>query len=155
MDILSQANTTERSEIVLPEEFPKAWLHFLMALIFCSQEQYSAGFEEQSSICSRLLTASMIQVLMNLGQKSLLKYAVFNPWQLASLVNFVLLGGVTASAPDTGGTYSDYLTYLVGFLQIFLDNHSQNARESAIEANPLDRGHQDKLTAFKQESSVI
>jgi hypothetical protein len=95
-----------------------------MALIFCSQEQYSTGFEEQSSICSRLLNAGMIQVLVNLGQKSLLKYAVFNPWQLASLVNFVLLGDITTSAPDPNDTYSDYLTYLVSFLHIFLNNRS-------------------------------
>lgn len=28
-------------------------------------------------------------------------------------------------------------------------------QESAIETNPLDRGHQDKITSFKQEISVI
>ena len=71
------------------------------------------AFEEQSRLCSQLLNQGMVQVLESLKQKSLLKYAVFNPWQLASLVNFVLLGDITAQAPDTSDTYSEYLSYLV------------------------------------------
>jgi hypothetical protein len=55
----------------------------------------------------------MRRVVENLGQKSLLEYAVFRPWELASLVNSVLLSDVTGSSRDTSDTYVEYLNYLV------------------------------------------
>jgi hypothetical protein len=75
------------------------------------------AFEEHSRLCSQLLNEGIMQVLVNLGQKSLLKYAVFNPGQLASLANFVLLRDITAQAPDTSDTYSEYLSYLVSSIE--------------------------------------
>jgi hypothetical protein len=87
-----------------------------MAVMYCSKEQYSISFEEQGRLCSQLLSAGIVQVLMNLGQKNLLKYGVFNLSQVASLLNFVLLGDITAQSPDISDTHSQYLSYLVSFI---------------------------------------
>ncbi|KAF4628859.1 hypothetical protein G7Y89_g9299 [Cudoniella acicularis] len=138
-DILSQANATEYSAIELPEELSKAWLYALMTLIWSTNEQRMADFEEQSAVCIQLLNEGMRKVIENLIQKSLLKYVVFKPWELASLINFRLLGDITSQSLDTSDTYFEYLSSL----------------EAAVETNPLDRGHQDKISCFKQEISVI
>jgi hypothetical protein len=112
-EMLSHANSNERSMIEVPEELPKAWLHLLMAVIFSFKDQYMMIFEEQSDVCSQLLNEGMRKVVENLGQKSLLEYAVFKPWELASLVNFVLLRDITGQSPDISDTYLEYMTYLV------------------------------------------
>lgn len=46
-------------------------------------------------------------------QKSLLKYSVFKPLDLASMTNLALLGDTTERALDIRDIYFDYLTYLV------------------------------------------
>ncbi|CZR67669.1 uncharacterized protein PAC_17568 [Phialocephala subalpina] len=138
-DIFSHANSAERASIQIPEEFPRAWLHILMSLVFCSNEKYMAKFEEQSRICTDILDDGMRKVVQNLMQKSLLEYSVFKPWELISLINFQLLGDIKGQSLDTSDTYFEYLSSV----------------ESAIEANPLDRAHQDKISCLKQEISVI
>lgn len=115
-EVLSQATSTERSMIEIPEELPKAWLHFLMAMVFSSKDTHISLFQEQSDICSQLLREGMRKVVDNLGQKSLLEYAVFKPWELASLVNIALLKDITVLPSDICESYLDYMTYLVSFL---------------------------------------
>ena len=70
-------------------------------------------FFDQSTICSQLLNQGMRSVVESLGQKSLLGYAVFKPWELASLINFVLLSDITAQSRNITDTYLTYLNYLV------------------------------------------
>ena len=118
-EIYSEANSTERSTIVMPEELPNAWLHLLMALVCSSKEQHWSLFQDKSSSCSRLLKDGMQKVVENLGQKSLLEFAVFKPWEVASLVNIVLLGDITGQSRDISDTYVEYLNYLVSPTEVF------------------------------------
>lgn len=84
-----------------------------MALVCSSKEQHLWFFQDQTIICSQLLNEGMRKVVENLGQKSLLEYAVFKPWEVASLVNFVLLSDITGQLRDTSDTYVEYLNHLV------------------------------------------
>lgn len=70
-------------------------------------------FEEQSSICTQLLATGTRKVVHSLMQKGLLGYLVLRPFELASLINFQLLGDITQQALDTSDTYFEYLSSLV------------------------------------------
>jgi hypothetical protein len=109
--IFSAATSTERTSIELPEEFPKAWLHLLMSLVFNAKDM--PRFEEQSSICTQLLAGGTRKVIQSLMQKGLLNYLVLRPFELASLINFQLLGDITQQSLDTSDTYFEYLSSLV------------------------------------------
>ena len=55
------------------------------------------------------------KVFQSLMQKSLLGYLVLRPFELASLMNFQLLGDITQLSLDTSDTYFEYLSSLVSF----------------------------------------
>ncbi len=110
---LSTTDSSERSGIEIPEEFPKAWLHLLMTFVICANEKLTTLFEEQNRICNQLMDDGMRKVVVSLKQKSLLEYAIFRPGEMASLVNFVLLGDITPQSLDTSDTYFEYLSSLV------------------------------------------
>ena len=113
IEIFSNTTSIERTSIEIPEEFPKAWLHFLMSLVF-NMKDY-ASFEVQSRICTQLLATGARKVFQSLMQKSLLGYLVLRPFELASLMNFQLLGDITQLSLDTSDTYFEYLSSLVSF----------------------------------------
>ncbi|CZR54996.1 uncharacterized protein PAC_04881 [Phialocephala subalpina] len=137
------ATTSNRSIIELSEEFPRAWLHLLMALPFCVKDRHIAAFEVQSDICSSLISEGTRKSVRGIAHLSLVRRSAFMPSDIVSLINLVLLGDITPSTKtqllDISDTYLEYLSIL----------------ESNIESNPLDRGHQDKITSFKQEIIVI
>ncbi len=83
-----------------------------MTLISSFSDRYTQLYEEQSIICSQVLEEGMRKVVLGLEHKSLLEYAVFKPWEVASLINFELLGDITPQL-DTSDTYFEYLTSLV------------------------------------------
>ena len=84
-----------------------------MAMVFSSKEEHLAFFQDQTTICSQLLNEGMREVVEGIGQKSLLEYAVFKPWEVASLINFVLFSDVTGQSRDTSEIYVEYLNLLV------------------------------------------
>jgi hypothetical protein len=114
-EIYSEADKSERAGIEIPEELQKAWLHLLMAMVFSSKDQHLSFFQDQSTLCSLLLNGGMRKVVEKVGQKSLLEYAVFKPWELTSLINFVLLSDITGEIRDVSETYVKYLDLLVSF----------------------------------------
>ncbi|KAH8654579.1 hypothetical protein BGZ60DRAFT_532947 [Tricladium varicosporioides] len=138
-DVCSHADYDERSSMELSENFPKAWLSILMSVVtYCINGNLSV-FHHQGKIARELLLTGLRSTVQDLTHTSLSEYAILKPWELTSLVNYQLLGDITSSSLDTSDTYFEYLNNL----------------ESAIETKPLDRGHQDRISCFKQEISVI
>lgn len=112
-DLCSQAPSINRLKIKLPEELPKAWLHLVMSLVLCSIDLMQ--LEDHMTACYELLEEGMRKVVCSLTNKSLLKYAVFVPFEVVSLINFQLLQDLTQAVPDISETYWQYLRLLASF----------------------------------------
>ncbi|KAH8819883.1 hypothetical protein F5884DRAFT_762073 [Xylogone sp. PMI_703] len=136
-DLLCQASAAERSNIEIPEELPTAWLHLVLSLAFATEDM--GVFDEQMAICNERLQQGMKKIVERLSENHLSEYVVFAPLDLAFLVFFQLSQKMNGPALDISETYIEYLKSL----------------QSDIEANPLDRGHQDRVVSLKQEISVI
>jgi hypothetical protein len=116
-ELCSQAPSADRLKLRLPEELPKAWLHLLMSLVVCTKDRMQ--FEDQMTTCYELLEEGMRKIVRSLTSKSLLEYAVFVPFEVASLINFQLLQDITRTSPDIIETYWQYLRRLVSFFSPF------------------------------------
>lgn len=114
VELLSQAPAADRSNIELPEELPKAWLHLLMSLVCFVQD--TTLFTNQMNVCIVLLAEGMRKVVQRANPKGLSEYYVFTPFQLTSLINFQLLQDITRVSPDINTTYWEYLQSLVSCL---------------------------------------
>lgn len=114
-ELFSQAQATDRSNIDLPEEFQKVWLHLLMSLI-CFQQD-ATRTTDHMDVCTGLLVDGMRKVVQRPNQKPLVEYAVVMPFQLASLLNFQLLQDITRASLDIDTTYWEYLKSLVSRLK--------------------------------------
>jgi hypothetical protein len=55
--------------------------------------------------CYEFLEEGMRKIVRSLTGKSLLEYAVFVPFEVASLISFQLLQDITQTAPDIIETY--------------------------------------------------
>jgi hypothetical protein len=82
-----------------------------MSLIVCPKDLIQ--FEDQIAACYELLEEGMRKVIRSLTNKSLLGYAVFKPFEVASLINLQVLQDVTRTGLDISDTYSQYLRRLV------------------------------------------
>ncbi|KFZ07201.1 hypothetical protein V501_06656 [Pseudogymnoascus sp. VKM F-4519 (FW-2642)] len=136
-EFYAEARPADRVNIHLPEEFPKAWLYLLISVASTTKDM--AVFENQNSVVHDLLDKGMRKVVQETSKKSLLDSLVFTPFELATLINFQLLEGVTPYSQDIIEPYWQYLRSL----------------EADIAANPVDRNHQDRIALFKQEIYVI
>lgn len=111
VDLLSTAKPSDLSNLELPAELPKAWLHLIMSLVVCTDDL--ASFEWQITTCSDLLDKGMRQVVRNVDRKSLLEGLVVAPTELALLISIQLLQDVTKVLPDISESYWEYLKGLV------------------------------------------
>ncbi|KFY33794.1 hypothetical protein V494_07340 [Pseudogymnoascus sp. VKM F-4513 (FW-928)] len=136
-EFYAEALPADRININLPEEFAKAWLYLLISVASTTKDM--AVFENQSFVVHDLLDKGMRKVVQETSKKSLLDSLVFTPFELATLINFQLLEGVTPYSQDIIEPYWQYLRSL----------------EADIAANPVDRNHQDRIALFKQEIYVI
>ncbi|THV51590.1 hypothetical protein BGAL_0105g00040 [Botrytis galanthina] len=136
-ELLSEVPTLERCEIDISEKFPRAWLHVLIALAFT--KDMASSWYTHMNLCLDLINEGMKETLQTLSKYQLSEYVVFAPFDLASLITFQLSQDLTGSCPDICTTYVDYMISL----------------ESDIDANPINREHQGRITDLKQEISVI
>lgn len=110
-ELYSQAHSTDRLNIHLPEEFPKAWLYLLICLASTTNDMMV--FDAQRLVVHDLLDKGMRQVVQDTAKKSLLESLVFTPFELASLINFQLLEGASTHSQDIIEPYWQYLRGLV------------------------------------------
>ncbi|TGO17316.1 hypothetical protein BPAE_0437g00020 [Botrytis paeoniae] len=136
-ELLSEVPIVDRCEIGISEKLPRAWLHVLMALAF-TKDMASAWYTHMN-LCLDLMNEGMKETLQALSRYQLSDYVVFAPFDLASLITFQLSQDLTGSCPDICTTYVDYMIFL----------------ESEIDADPINREHQGRITDLKQEISVI
>ncbi|CAD6445946.1 79cbdec4-4d36-4b36-bb97-543955684f77 [Sclerotinia trifoliorum] len=136
-ELLSEVPIAARCEINISEKLPRAWLHLLMALAFT--KDMAGPWHTHMNLCIELKNEGMRETIQNLSRYQLSDYVVFSPFDLASLITSQLSQDLTGSCPDICETYIDYMTSL----------------EFDIEADPINREHQGKITDLKQEISVI
>ncbi|KAL2066725.1 hypothetical protein VTL71DRAFT_2797 [Oculimacula yallundae] len=136
-DYLTHVPLSDRADIQMPEELTTAWLHLVLAFTFSVEDM--GLFENQMSICHDLVIRGVKKAILNVSQVDLSDYAVFQPFDFASLIAFQLSREQRGSAYDISDTYLEYLKTL----------------QSDIEGNPLDRSHQDRIVCLKQEIEVI
>ncbi|KAL5326226.1 hypothetical protein ACEPPN_007364 [Leptodophora sp. 'Broadleaf-Isolate-01'] len=136
-DYLSHAPLADRSNITIPDELTTAWLHLVLALIYSVENM--RFFDSQMTTCHDLINRGIKKVVSNVSKVEMSNYAVFPPFEFASLIAFQLSRDGNASAADISDTYLEYLKTL----------------QSDIEGNPLDRAHQDRIVCLKQEIEVI
>ncbi|KAH7370897.1 hypothetical protein BKA65DRAFT_562836 [Rhexocercosporidium sp. MPI-PUGE-AT-0058] len=136
-DYLSHVPWADRSDIPIPEELTTAWLHLVLAMTFSIRD--IRLFDSQMTTCHDLIDLGIKKVISNVSKVELSNYAVFSPFEFASLIAFQLSRGDNGSAADISDAYLEYLKTL----------------QSDIESNPLDRSHQDRIVCFKQEIEVI
>lgn len=135
-ELFSQAHSTDRLNLQLPEEFAKAWLYILICMAACTKD--IMVFDTEINQVYDLMAKGMRKVVEGNAKKSLLESLVFTPFELAVLINFQLDEGTNKFSEDIIEPYWQYLRSL----------------EADIASNPLDRGHQDRIALFQQELDV-
>ncbi|KAI9053978.1 hypothetical protein LZ554_002922 [Drepanopeziza brunnea f. sp. 'monogermtubi'] len=137
-ELFSQLPLAERSDVQTPEELTTAWLHLVLGLASCPKDLRL--FDTQMSTCVELVEQGIRKAVMALTKVyELPNYAVFQPYEFALLIAFQLSRDDGGSPTEISDTYLEYLKSL----------------QSEIEANPLDRNHQDRIVCLKQEIEVI
>ncbi|KAI9642368.1 hypothetical protein NHQ30_009172 [Ciborinia camelliae] len=136
-ELLSEVPLVERCEIKISEKLPQAWLHLLMALAFT--KDMAPSWNTHVYLCLDLMNEGMKETIQTLSKYQLSDYVVFAPFDVASLITFQLSQDLTGSCPDICETYVDYMRSL----------------EFDIDADPINREHQGRITDLKQEISVI
>jgi hypothetical protein len=110
-ELFAQATPSDQYSVGIPEELLKAWLHFVMSLVYCAED--STIWLEQINKASSLIDKGMKIIVQNLNQKSVLDKSVLMPFEVALLVNLQLLQDITVAHPDITDSYKVYLSYLV------------------------------------------
>ncbi|KAK0122467.1 hypothetical protein ONS95_010699 [Cadophora gregata] len=136
-DYLSHVPLADRSDIQIPEEFTRAWLHLVLALTAAFEDMRL--FDVQMTTCHELIDQGIKIVVSSISKVDISNYAVFPPFEFASLIAFQLSRDENGSTLDISDMYLEYLKTL----------------QSDIEANPLVRSHQDRIVCLKQEIEVI
>ncbi|KAK2624167.1 hypothetical protein QTJ16_006117 [Diplocarpon rosae] len=136
VELFSQVPIAERPSIPIPEEFTTAWLYLVLGLASCPKDMRL--FDIQMVTCIELLEQGIKKAISSTTKVELPDYAVFPPFEIAWLIAFQL-SRENSSSFDISDTYLEYLKLL----------------QSDIEANPLDRNHQDRVVCLKQEIEVI
>ncbi|EKD16183.1 Mg2+ transporter [Drepanopeziza brunnea f. sp. 'multigermtubi' MB_m1] len=137
-ELFSQMPLVERSNAQIPEELTTAWLHLVLGLASCPKDLRL--FDTQMTTCVELVEQGIRKAVMALTKLyELPNYAVFQPYEFALLIAFQLSRDDGGSSTEISDTYLEYLKSL----------------QSDIEANPLDRNHQDRIVCLKQEIEVI
>ncbi|OWP01047.1 hypothetical protein B2J93_6521 [Marssonina coronariae] len=134
--LFSQMPIAERPGNPIPEVFTTAWLHLVLGLASCPKDMRL--FDIQMTTCLELLEQGIKRAIASATKMELPDYAVFPPFEFAWLIAFQL-SRENSSSFDISDTYLEYLKLL----------------QSDIEANPLDRNHQDRVVCLKQEIEVI
>jgi hypothetical protein len=137
LEVVKTATTSDFRMIEPPIEGARAWLHLLMALVLGSND--FTAFERHITRCDELLTETVRKIVKDMIPKSLVHSLVVAPMDLALLLNFRLLQDITKALPNICESYWEYLRGL----------------ESKIEADPLDRDHQNNMTLLKYEISIV
>lgn len=115
-ELLSEVPVVERCEINISDKLPRAWLHVLMALAF-TKDMASPWYTHMNS-CLELANEGMKDTVQTLLKYKLSDYAVFGPFDLASLLTFQLSQDLTGMCPDICETYVDYMRSLVRITKI-------------------------------------
>jgi hypothetical protein len=115
MELFSTAPPTALAKLKMPASFPKAWLHLLMALVFCTDEDWTR-FDWHVERLDELLGEGMGEAVRSNVQMNLLESVVLAPTELALLITFQLLQDVTKTSLDISGSYAEYLAGLVSHL---------------------------------------
>ncbi len=111
-ELFSHVPLADRHNILIPEELTTAWLHLVLALASTPKEM--RVFDNQMVTCNDLIEQGIKKVISSATKVELPNYAVFQPFEFASLIAFQLCRDDNGSATDISDTYLEYLKSLVG-----------------------------------------
>jgi hypothetical protein len=117
MELFSTAPPSDLAKFKMFSSFPKAWLHLLMALVFC-MEQELTRFDWHVNRFDELLGGGMDEAVHSVEHGNLLESLVLTPTELALLITFQLLQDVPKTSLDISESYGEYLAGLVSPLNI-------------------------------------
>ncbi|KAF2756787.1 hypothetical protein EJ05DRAFT_78037 [Pseudovirgaria hyperparasitica] len=130
------------TSINMPEEFERAFLHIIMYLSVVQADGTRSTIRRAKSHLDKsqsMLKRGWVKLLKSLAGASLSSKAIAGPDTIMSMLVRNLTMDITREHPDLSATYEEY------FQQIEFD----------LQARPLKRSHQGKLTALKQEIEAI
>ena len=122
-DYISHVPVADRPDIQIPEELTRAWLHLILALTASNEDMRL--FDTQMTTCHELIDQGIKKVVSNTSKVDMSDYAVFPPFEFASLIAFQLSRDENGSAMDISDAYLEYLKTIVscGQNSTYLANH--------------------------------
>jgi len=109
--ILAHADDSSRAAIDVPEDFIRAWLHFLMGLVYSNHDEHTSF--EHLTVADSLMRTGMRTVMDSLSEQALLQKSAVLPLEVVSLASLTLLQDLTSKYPNISETYSEFLKALV------------------------------------------
>ena len=97
-ELFLTAGASDISNLELPAELPKAWLHLLMSLVYCTEEELT-DFDRHVRRFNELLDEGMRKIVRGVSKGSLLENLVVAPTELAFLISFQLGQDLTKTFP--------------------------------------------------------
>ncbi|KAL9001792.1 MAG: hypothetical protein Q9188_005249 [Gyalolechia gomerana] len=125
--------------INLPIEFSRAWIHLLTFWVLATTKRSTRALEAELDKCHGLLESGRVKVLRMRASDPLHHYEAVVPSGIVALLVNKLAGDVVSGSSDIEATYYSFVTKL----------------EQEVQQKPYSRGHQEKITAVRQEINCV
>lgn len=123
----------------LPIELSRAWIHLLTFWALVTTKRSTKTLEAELDKCRSLLESGRIKLLRARAPNPLHHYEAAVPSGIVSLLVNKMAGDAVNGQPDIEATYYAYVTKL----------------EQEVQQKPYSRGHQEKITAVRQEINCV
>jgi hypothetical protein len=118
---LSDGRAPPLGQIKLPNEFAKAWLHYVMfVVLLCSKDARAS--ERHLEKCKELVERGRENLIRSVIKTPLRQKEAVMPLGVLSVIITRLLQDVTKGQPDVMSSYWAYLKQLVSHFQTFSDH---------------------------------
>ncbi|KAI4167662.1 MAG: hypothetical protein LQ343_007047 [Gyalolechia ehrenbergii] len=125
--------------INLPIELSRAWIHLLTFWVLATTKRSTRALEAELDKCHGLLESGRVKVLRMRASNPLYHYEAVVPSGIVALLVNKLAGDVVSGSSDIEATYYSFVTKL----------------EQEVQQKPYSRGHQEKITAVRQEINCV
>ncbi|KAL8932385.1 MAG: hypothetical protein Q9211_006344, partial [Gyalolechia sp. 1 TL-2023] len=123
----------------LPIELSRVWIHLLTFWVLATTKRSTRTLNAELGKCRSLLESSRVKLLQGRASHPLHHYEAVIPSGIVSLLVNKLAGDVASGSTDIEATYYEFVTKL----------------EQEVQQRPYSRGHQEKITAVRQEISCV
>ncbi|KAI0022440.1 hypothetical protein F4780DRAFT_777811 [Xylariomycetidae sp. FL0641] len=109
--IMSNAPTTARTRVAVPDSLVRAWLHLILALVQSTSNKETSD-ENHIYVADALIKKGLGEIMDNLPTGDLLRHFVVQPMDIVALLSEKLIRDSTGQYPNISDTYSEYLKKL-------------------------------------------